>query len=438
MVHIESGWNAMMETETQTRILKSRPAELHILNIVSLCTGWMFLQSFLVVGPHLEQIGIHWLFFIGFILVSYLLHLLLCAAAPSTDETVLPLITLLAGVGIAYQYRLGTVSIMNYKDASLLALALSPFVAVLTALLISGRRWNLLPRLFYPALFISFALPLFVVLHGVTFRGSIYGPAKTTPTEFVKPALALLWSVLLWRNRDTLHRKGKLFSRDNIKLHGIIFMLWFFSELLFILQKDLGMVIISTVLLVILLGAVSRRWIYSFLGFSGAVVGGYLFKIFLPKGHVRFEAWLTPFQHPADSGYQIIQSLFALFHGAVLGRGVGEGIPGKIPLVHNDFIYASLAEELGLVGSSVILMVFFYLAMRCYRLAAATSGEFRSAAAVACGTLLWTQAFLNVGGVIKMIPMTGVPLPFISFGGSACIAFSILAGWFLGISAPDS
>jgi cell division protein FtsW (lipid II flippase) len=424
----------MITSDDRKQVFCFRPAEFRLLILAGIIVAWMFFQMVLVRYDSIKPAGIHWLLLIGFLLSAFVCHVLMVIMASRADSTILPLMVILVGFGMSYQYRLGSLSVLNWRDLSLWALVASPLLATVIGIILRKNRISILAGLFWFAFILSLGLPLLVIFTGVDYRGSLYGPAKTTPTEFVKPAMVIIICTLLWKNGDVISRGRNLFSSESMRFHGKLLLFWGLPQVLFAIQRDLGMVIVSGLLLIFLMWVVSKRKIYLFLGTVFVLVSGFLFKTFMIKGQARFEAWLMPFDHPATTGYQIIQSLFAMFHGEIFGRGIGLGTPSKIPLVTSDFIYASIAEEIGLAGSCMIMFAYIFLSWRCYRCAERAHDEFQSLAVIACGTLLWTQILLNIGGVIKMIPMTGVPLPFISFGGSACLTYAILLGWVLAVS----
>ena len=155
----------------------------------------------------------------------------------------------------------------------------------------------------------------------------------------------------------------------------------------------------------------------------------------MEKGQSRFEAWLNPFAHPDSSGYQILQSLFALFNGEFLGQGPGNGLPGAVPLVNTDFVVAAIGEEYGLVGTALLIGGFCFIASRCVHQAARGKDPMSSLICVGAASLVMIQLLLNVGGVIKLVPLTGVALPFISRGGSCSLSFAIVVGLVMGIGA---
>jgi cell division protein FtsW (lipid II flippase) len=158
-------------------------------------------------------------------------------------------------------------------------------------------------------------------------------------------------------------------------------------------------------------------------------------------GHVatRIDIWLDPFADPAGAGYQVVQSLYAFARGGLLGTGLGGGLPtvgGRLPIpeVHTDFPLAALGEELGLVGVMAILGVYLVVIERGLRIGAAAGDEFRSLLAAGLALVVGVQAFIIAAGNLKLIPLTGITLPFISYGGSSLLVNGIVVGLLLALS----
>ncbi|MBN1357047.1 FtsW/RodA/SpoVE family cell cycle protein [bacterium] len=424
----------MSRRAKQRRYFLARSDEFWLLCITMAVVTWLFLGGMSVRMNDNGLDPVDWLLPGVFFLSVFAAHGLLVFAGSRADETILPVGSILVGIGLAYQYRLGGSAAIDIHDAGKLVLLMSPLVIAAVSILFRRNRleWLRKPGWFWVVL--TIAIPVAMLFWGVDYRGSRFGPMRTTPAEYGKLAALLAYTFILCRYGDSLDKQRKLFSAEANRAHRLISAVWIPAPFLYAMHRDLGIVLISAVLILALLHTATGRRVYWLAGITGAVAGGWLFRSYVSRGAVRFQAWLEPFDHPADAGYQIIQSLFALFHGEVIGRGVGEGFPRKIPLVHTDFVYASIAEETGLLGSGLVLFLFFYLSRRAMAAAGRSESLFQILLATGAGTLIWVQVLLNVGGVIKLIPMTGVPLPFISLGGSATLVFSILTGWILAVS----
>jgi len=162
----------------------------------------------------------------------------------------------------------------------------------------------------------------------------------------------------------------------------------------------------------------------------GAAISYFLFDVV----RLRVEAWLDPFADPSGRSFQIVQSLIAVANGGLFGRGFGGGAPTVIPVVHSDFVFAAIVEEWGLLGGVAAIALLLLLVSRGLRLALLSQGNFRRLLAGGLAALLGLQSVLIVGGVIKVLPLTGVTLPFLSYGGSSLLINFIIAGLLLKLS----
>jgi cell division protein FtsW len=173
-----------------------------------------------------------------------------------------------------------------------------------------------------------------------------------------------------------------------------------------------------------------------------AVAGGLVLARLFPHVRLRIDAWLDPWADPLGIGYQPLRALFAVGRGGVVGTGLGAGLPEvagtpAIPAIHTDFPFAALAEELGLVGAAAICALYLVIALRGLRIAALASDDFRALLAAGLTLVVVLQAALIIGGNLKLLPLTGVTLPFISYGGSSLVANGLIVGLLLALSASD-
>lgn len=214
--------------------------------------------------------------------------------------------------------------------------------------------------------------------------------------------------------------------------------MWAFALILLVSQRDLGA---GTLIFAVFLGMLylaSGQMRYPVVG--GALLSGaavltyYLYDVV----RLRVDAWINPWLDPDGRSFQIVQSLIALGAGGLFGRGLGLGYPTVIPVVHSDFVFAAIVEEWGLLGAFAVLGLLLVLVMRGMRTAALARSPFQALLASGLSVLLGAQAFLIVGGVIKLIPLTGLTLPFLSYGGSSLLANFILLGVLLRLSHSAS
>ncbi|ABR46564.1 cell cycle protein [Alkaliphilus metalliredigens QYMF] len=207
---------------------------------------------------------------------------------------------------------------------------------------------------------------------------------------------------------------------------GIVYL----HMLFLMLQRDMGMVLLFYAVFISLFYVHIEDYrliLYNTVPFGLMAVISYLT---MNHVRVRFEAWLNPWQDIAGRGYQITQSLFAIAGGGFFGTGIGLGNPGVIPEVHTDFIFSAIAEELGVFGAIAMILLYFILIYRGFKIVLTINEPFRKTVALGITLLYGYQTFIIVGGVIKLIPLTGITLPFVSYGGSAFVsgfvAFGIL------------
>lgn len=234
-----------------------------------------------------------------------------------------------------------------------------------------------------------------------------------------------------------------LFLAESLKNDKIKNQLWFFGEIfvvlgLLALARDLGGAMLFYFTALAIIFAATSRWDLTMLGLAGAGVAGFLgYKLF---GHVRVraKAWLNPWEDVPGKGYQIVQSLFAMAEGGFFGTGLGLGRPEYIPAVTTDFIFSAFFEEFGFLGAAALIVVYFLLVYRGIKISLSITNSFLSLSALSITVFFGIQIFTIIGGVIKLIPMTGVTLPFMSYGGSSMVMSFISLGILNGIKMRAS
>lgn len=233
-----------------------------------------------------------------------------------------------------------------------------------------------------------------------------------------------------------------LFLAESLR-NGKIKHPWFFGQILMVLgllaaARDLGGAMLFYFTALAIIFAATSRWDLTMIGFAGAGVAGFLgYQLF---GHVRVraKAWLNPWEDVPGKGYQIVQSLFAMAEGGFFGTGLGLGRPDYIPAVTTDFIFSAFFEEFGFLGAAALIVVYFLLVYRGIKISLSIKNSFLSLAALGITTFFGIQIFTIIGGVIKLIPMTGVTLPFMSYGGSSMVMSFISLGILNGIKMRAS
>ncbi|MER6172920.1 FtsW/RodA/SpoVE family cell cycle protein [Streptosporangium sp. NPDC001681] len=372
----------------------------------------------------------------GLMLAAYLV---LAKFAPWADPLILPLVTLINGLGLVIIYRLEAAG-MDGASATNQLLWTAVGVVMFSVTLIVLRDHRALQRLTYTAGALGLALlvsPLLPFLgqeiNGARIWIGIAG-FSLQPAEFTKLALVVFFAGYLVAKRDVLALAGRrllFIDLPRARDLGPVLITWGLSLGVLILQKDLGssLLIFGTFIAMLYIATQRTSWVLIgiLLFVGGAVLAGLIFD------HVaaRFEVFLNPedpelYDRTFGGSYQLMQGLFGMGQGGVLGTGLGQGHPNLIPLSFSDFIFTAAGEELGLTGLMALLMVYALLVERGLRTSIAAREPFSKLLAGGLSFILAWQVFIIVGGVTNLIPLTGLVTPFMSQGGSA-----LLANWIL-------
>jgi cell division protein FtsW (lipid II flippase) len=269
-----------------------------------------------------------------------------------------------------------------------------------------------------------------------------FGFFQFQPSELLKVLLVIFLAGYLDDKRELLVSSYRL---GPVKLPPLpylapLLLLWAMALVLFVVQRDLGSALLFFGIFLAMLYVASGRVFYVVGGLTLFFAAAYVLNAFFSSQftHIqkRINIWLNPWPVGQDDGFQIVQSLFALASGGVLGSGIGFGSPGVIPAVHTDMVIAAIGEELGLAGTMAVLVLFMLLVYRGYHIALAARTGYEQLLAVGLTTILGLQTIIIIGGSIKLIPLTGITLPFISYGGSSLITNFVIIGLLLRISAP--
>jgi cell division protein FtsW len=215
--------------------------------------------------------------------------------------------------------------------------------------------------------------------------------------------------------------------------------MWAIAFSIVVIQRDLGAALLFFAVFLALVYVATGRTSYIVIGLVLLVVGGLVAYQLFGHVRVRVDIWRDPFADPSGAGYQVVQALIAFARGGLLGTGLGGGLPmvgGRLPIpaIHTDFPLAALGEELGLIGVMAILGVYLVIIERGLRIAAAAADDFRALLATGLALVVGVQAFIIAAGNLKLIPLTGITLPFISYGGSSLLANAVVVGLLLALS----
>ncbi len=351
----------------------------------------------------------------------------------SADIRSFEIISLLVGIGIIIQFRMGTLSGgggMGFK----FALPISFIAMYIAYRLTANGKWKHFEKVGLISYILSIAILLIMVVFGRKYRGGIYLPGNINPTEFIKPLLVIFLAAYLAKYKKDFSDTVIGIPKLSIKRAVPLIILWAIPMVLVMAIHDLGLLLLLNATLIIMLFAASQRIGYLFIGTIAAAGVGYLLCITSPHVQARVNAWLNPFEDPTNIGWQILQSLSAIYAGGIWGAGLGAGSPHAVPIVTSDFVYAAISEELGIIVCIFVLLLYTTLYMRGIDTAMQTKQPLGRLLAIGLTTSLAAQTILNIAGVTKALPMTGIVLPFLSQGGSGLIAMMIMIGIIIGIS----
>jgi len=365
-------------------------------------------------------------------------------SVPRHDPYLLPAAYLLSGWGLAVIWRLAPGFAMRQALWLIVGTALLIGVAVLPG----DLRW--LRRYRYTWLLGGLALTMLTLLFGVNPSGygerlwlGLGGLIYLQPAEILKVLLVVFLAAYLADRREVLFQRKSAPSRFRQILSWPSFpyffpllLMWGFSMVVLISQRDLGMSTLFFAVFLVMLYLASGQMRYVLVGVGllllGGLIGYYLFDVV----RLRVEAWWNPWQDASGRSFQIVQSLIALAAGGLAGQGPGLGAPTLIPVAHSDFIFAALAEEWGLAGTVAVTGLAGLIIFRGLHVAVAAQGAFRQLLASGLAALLGLQALIIMGGVVKILPLTGLTLPFMSYGGSSLVASFCMLGLLLRLSVP--
>ena len=204
-----------------------------------------------------------------------------------------------------------------------------------------------------------------------------------------------------------------------------------------VLQRDWGTILVLFAIYIFMTYVYEKNYGFLLMNIAAALVVAFLGYRFLYHIQVRVSTWLNPWEDISNTGYQITQSLFAIASGNYFGRGLGNGSPGYIPEVHSDFIFAAVCEEMGVFGGAAIILLFFLIAYRGFKIAILAKDAYDKAVCFGLTLMCAVQTFIIVGGVIKLIPLTGITLPFVSYGGTSIVVNFVSLGIIQAISAKE-
>ena len=437
----------MLETSDKHLIGRLRFTELQLLiapsslTIVGLLS--IYLASTRDLNWHWRDIWVS----LAFMAVVVAMSLLFSAIGFRGDQVLFPLTVALCGLGLLLVQRLAPDLQSRGGEYASLArnqlIYLTAGLALLLGMVLFVRRLSWLRRYKYTWAFCAIGLMIFTMLFGTETYGArlwlSVGPFSVQTSEIAKVAMVVFLAGYLAENQELIvstYRLGPLRLPPVPYLMPMILM-WAFSMLVVVAQNDLGAALLFFGVFLAMLYLASGKLSYVIAGLSSFSVGVFVAYQLFGRVQVRVENWLDPWADPRVTGYQQVQSEYALAAGKLFGTGLAQGHPAYIPAVHSDYIFSAIGEELGLLGTLAVLLLFLLLVARGFYIALHARDAFGRYLAAGLTTILALQTLIIVGGTIRLIPLTGITLPFVSAGGSSLLTNFLIIGLLLRISDPE-
>ncbi|MGI8792395.1 MAG: FtsW/RodA/SpoVE family cell cycle protein [Acidimicrobiales bacterium] len=359
--------------------------------------------------------------------------------APAADGILLPLAGLLNGIGYVFIARLDPD--LAALQSTWTAVGVGAFVGTLVLV----RHARDLERYRYTFALLGIGLLLMPLLPiiGSSVNGSRIwirlGPMSFQPGEIAKIVLAVFFAGYLVEKREVLamaRRVGPVMIPElKFRYIGPLLGAWGFSLVVMVFQTDLGSSLLFFALFVVMLWVATGRGFYLSSGAVLFIAGALMAWTMFDHVQQRVEIWLDPWADASGRGFQVVQALFAFGTGGMTGTGLALGSPGKIPAATTDFIFAAIGEELGLLGTTAVIASFLLIVGAGIRIALRARSDFEQLLALGLTAIIGIQSFIIIGGVTRLVPLTGITLPFVSYGGSSLIANYILLAILMRISA---
>ncbi len=373
--------------------------------------------------------------------VAIAAHLVVRRYAPNADPLLLPIGLLLAGLGYAMVKRLNPD--LGGPQLAWIVIGIAAFIVTLLV----ARDPRRIESFRYSLMLLGLALLLLPLAPGIgrTVSGARLwvrvGTLNFQPAEGAKILLAAFLAGYLASKREVLTAATTRIGPWMIpapRHFGPLVLAWGVSLAVMVFERDLGSSMLFFALFVVMLYAATARASYVITGVGLFAGGTYLAYQTFAHVQNRIAAWLDPWSRIETSGFQIAQSLFALGTGGIGGQGLGRGRPDLIRRgVETDFIFAAFGEELGMVGTLAILLLFGVLVARGFHIALRARDPFYTLLATGLTVIVGIQTFLIVGGVTRLIPLTGITLPFVSYGGSSIVANFVLIALLMRVSDAE-
>ena len=389
----------------------------------------------------------------GWIALCLIAHLAVRFTVPYADPVILPCVIALNGLGLAMIYRLDQDPPTSHMaNGQLLWTALG--VALFVTVLIVMRDYRRLQRYPYVLFLVGLILLMMPLIPGLASQANAANGSQIwvnvagmsfQPAEIAKIVLTLAFASYLADHRDLLQLAGPTIGRLRIPRGRDllpIMVMWLAAVAVIVFENDLGTALLFFGLFVMMLYVATSQIRWVAIGAILFVAAGVLAYNFVGHVQVRFDSWLHPFSDP-DQNYQIIQAQYGMAWGGLFGRGWGLGNPNSVPLAQSDFIASSIGEELGLTGLMAVVLIYGLIVARGLRASLTTTDVFGKLLAGGLSFTFALQVFAIIGGVTRLLPLTGLTTPFLTAGGSSLIANWVIVAVLMQIShmarrpAPD-
>lgn len=413
----------------------------------------LFLIAFLFVATGFLQLGlvqgfrvIHLIALIGWAVCSLWMQLVIPRRLNQANDLLLPIVSLLTGLGLLMTARLA----VNFLPRQIIWLAIS--TAVLTIIIATPKILSWLRRFKYTWLVGGLGLLALTLVFGVNPSG--YGArfwlgwrgVFFQPSEPLKILLVVFLAVYLSdHHRQMVEVKahlliaplGKTLKIPHPAHFGPLLLMWGFAIALLFLQGDLGPVLLFFCTFLGMVYVAVGQVRYLLVGLLLLLVAGGLGYWQFAYVAVRVDGWWNPWLDAGGGSFQIVQSLLAFASGGWFGQGLGQGLPTAIPVVHTDFVFAAIGEEYGLLGSLAVLACFGLIVHQAIQIGLQRATPFQQLLAVGLGLMLGIQTLVIAAGTLKIIPLTGVTMPFVSYGGSSLLTSFMMIGLLLLLSSQE-
>jgi cell division protein FtsW (lipid II flippase) len=371
-----------------------------------------------------------------FVALFVIAHVVLRARLPHADPFLLPLGGLLCALGLTEIYRIRPE--LAFRQGLWVVVG----VAVFSGLVLFLRDYRELDNVKYILgisailLLVMPALPVIGrTINGATLWVDFRGGIVFQPGELAKVLFVIFLAGYLRDNREMLSYgaagQGRLPSPKHL---GPLLLIWSGAMLVLFQTRDLGGALLFFTIFLVMLYTATARWSFVAAGLALFLAGAFALYRVIPHVQERVESWLDPWADPEGQSYQLVQSLYAISSGGVFGSGLGNGVlltpEGRsyIPYLETDFIFSAITQELGLAGAAGVILLYLLFAYRGFRISMLAQDGFSKLLAAGLTAAISVQAFIIIGGVTGLIPLTGITLPFVSYGGSSIVAnFIVLA-----------